>query len=860
MNKMKSSFNWGKFSRAFLISVLTSEQTIKKYRLTEENASDIKICAYMERLCPYPGEWFIRNYRREIEDFFLSGSTELVTICRKLQNMNYRGVSVSTPDEMLAKIKSLNMTSTLIEMYSAALRQHGRDINISDNVSFFSAPKEIDLTNSISGDINLADYQQEAVGKMSDFFITENNSAGILVLPTGSGKTRTAVYFLLRNMISRGYQVIWLAHRSMLLEQTADAFYKYSYLIKNDTPQKERLSMICISGEHCTIKAASKDNDIVIGSVQSLVRNTDYLPAIINDKTIIVVDEAHHTVAPSYRKIIEKIHSFCPSALLLGLTATPVRMSEEATYQLMKLYNDKIIYSISMGELIAKGVLSRPSFEIVNTNFDIEAHIDIDEKKYIEKWGELSPELVDYLASVCERNEIIVKKYLRNKFRYGKTLIFAMNAHHCISLCELLKEHDVKCDYIYSYERNNEEKIQRFRNGELEVLVNINILTEGSDIADIETVFLTRPTQSDVLLMQMIGRGMRGKNYGGTETVNIVDFCDKWDNFTQWLNPRFVFGDNTPYTEITYSSKKTELFPWKMFKDIIDGITYTYSKSPEFICSLPVGWYKACGTSVIVFENQLTGYEMMMSEWKKVICGTAANAIKKYFRMFGPMPSRNDLELVIKQMIADNAPLKLYKFSSRSRIDPSEIVNNLKKCNASVGIAEKKINDIYETHKEFIDEIYNNKESYRQTIYNHMIYNCDKPVYGGKVSEFTSVLKEYDTTPCYDINILKCEVVKEMFAGEFDNLPEIEWTAFPQESYFGQYDKNNNFILINSILNSASVPRETVKYVIYHELLHTITMYHSPRFRELEHKYPEYTEHERFLDVTFKQFDLSDAM
>jgi predicted metal-dependent hydrolase len=97
---------------------------------------------------------------------------------------------------------------------------------------------------------------------------------------------------------------------------------------------------------------------------------------------------------------------------------------------------------------------------------------------------------------------------------------------------------------------------------------------------------------------------------------------------------------------------------------------------------------------------------------------------------------------------------------------------------------------------------------------------------------------------------------------DFGHVPPISWTRRPMEGYFGQYTKweDRDQIKINSLLNSPDVPRETVKYVIYHELLHRDNMTHDQAFRHLEHQYPNWTQHERFLDFTFPKFDIKYAV
>ena len=82
--------------------------------------------------------------------------------------------------------------------------------------------------------------------------MNEDRSSAILSMPTGSGKTRTSVYYLLHDMISQGYQVIWLCHRSMLIEQAAEQFYKFSPLIREQNQSMEQFKMVCISGKHAS--------------------------------------------------------------------------------------------------------------------------------------------------------------------------------------------------------------------------------------------------------------------------------------------------------------------------------------------------------------------------------------------------------------------------------------------------------------------------------------------------------------------------------------------------------------------------------------------------------------------------------
>lgn len=870
---MKKVFSWESFPIEFLKAVILSNKTPEKFRKGLRSDSKLMLSARMSSIARKPSLSFVSRYRKEIETYILCDMERVNRICSFLQSKNMEGICTDSGEQMRNSLFSLKMNPTLQALYLDELNQTGLEVDDSKEKLYYSSPKQIDLSCVIPNDISLEDFQHDAVESMVQFYNV--NSRGILMMPTGSGKTRTSVYFLLRYIISQGYQVLWLAHRSLLLEQTADTFIRNASLLKLSDSNRDSMNLICVSGEHCFISMADKSTDVIIGSVQSLSSKTDVFSFFLRKKVMVVVDEAHHTTAPTYRKIIDTVFDIVPDVKLLGLTATPVRLSEKESVQLMKYYDNAIIYNVSLGKLLADHVLAYPKWERIPTNFDIETHIDIDEEKYIQKWGELSPKLVDFLAKVCERNELIADTYLKDKERYGKTIIFAMNAHHCISLCDLLTEKGVRCDYVYSGEKNNDYTIQKFKNGELDVLININILTEGSDIPDVQTVFITRPTQSDVLLMQMIGRGMRGVNFGGTETVNIVDFCDKWESFTKWLNPELVFGDALPFDEYSYKRYINIRYPWQMFKDIIEGLSYTYGECDEKqMITLPVGWYDVYISeklvNVIVFEDQQNGYQNIMHDYRKFInykCDPS-DIIKEYFASFCLVPSEHDISLVLSEIDRTGAPLVFHRFEERNEADAVIIANEMKSAKMIPPLIERKISNIYDSHREIIDSIYGGKEQFREKIYDCMISGDSVAFVGVPVKEIEEESLPFDCTPHYNIDELYEEVITEMFKGKDMRMfrvsktdrPEICWTQKIYSSFFGVFMPESNLIEINRCLNSASVPKETVKFIIYHELLHTAIFNHSREFYSYEHRYPDFAKHNHFLDATFRKFDIfSDA-
>ena len=874
---VKKIFTWDNFSTTFIKSIIYSEKT---KRSNQPNYDiDLKECLipYIDDICSRPNEHFVRQYRAEIIDNFFADSPHLVSLMKGLVKHNYKSARVGSMTEMLDILKRMRMTSTVVTAIIWELNHAGiKNIVEGEEYSIFAVPKTLDLTACIPDTLPLHDYQEEAVEKMKTYFLEENGRAGILSMPTGSGKTRVATRFLLGEMVANGWQVLWLTHRAMLIDQAADSIYRFAgTLLKHSCPKKERFKMVCVSGSHASIKATEPDDDVMICSVQSLSRNMAYLPAVLKEKVLVVVDEAHHTLAPTYRAILREVQRLSPQMKLLGLTATPVRMNEADTNRLLGIFDYKIIYEIPMSTLVTRGFLSDPIYTKVDTNIDFETVITLDEKKYIQKWGELSQETLSRMAQVAERNTLIADTYMSKRKEYGKTLIFALNAEHCISLCEALKKRGVRCDYIYCAHPGNAEKIRRFQNGEIEVLVNIQIMTEGSDVPDIQTVFLTRPTSSDVLLMQMIGRGMRGTSSGGTKTVNIVDFHDIWGSFVSWLNPKFIINhEEEPEQKEVQENRirESEEVPYAMIRDILDGIEVKlpFGGNGKTLMTLPTGWYDVIDEDgndqkVLVFESQIAGYKAMLKDKKQTFDNldyTGTQALDDYFNIFGLQPSVVDLQMVLDTYRLSGDYPHLHLFLQRQQIDAALFAQKLKEQNVGLNDIDECIQDHYSQNAEIIDSIYGNREAYTERVRDFLYYpNGQKPL-GIKIEEIQEESLTIDLTPYYDLDELTDEVVKEMFDDSYGTVPPIRWCSRPVSTYFGQYNyrENEDWILINPILNSKDVPKEVLKYVIYHELLHRDYWNHDKQFRSQEHRYPSWTEHERFLDFTFPKFDLNSAM
>ena len=434
---------------------------------------------------------------------------------------------------------------------------------------------KITIADSESGIIPY-EHQEKAFYNLQQKITKPNKNpfAGLLVLPTGGGKTLTAAHWICKNYLDKGKKVLWIAHRHELLEQAKNTFVdKLAY---NDIFQsKKSFNYRIISGNHDKPINIKATDDLIISSKDSLYASFDHLHNkwIKNntDEIFLVIDEAHHATAKTYRKLIKNIQENVSHFQMLGLTATPFRTSDDEKGLLAKVFPDDIVYKIDLRTLIRLGILSEPYFEEVSTGIDFLKNLTVEEtEKVIEKLKTFEIEniglgIAKTIAENVDRNLIIVNRYLKNKAKYKQTIVFALNVDNAIALNALFKEVGIKSDFVVSTikdeatgitisSKENKDKIARFRNGEIEVLINVNILTEGTDVPNVQSIFLARPTISAILMTQMIGRGLRGLKAGGTKEAYIVSFIDDWQNQVAWVNPEKLFIEDN----IDFNDKDTE--------------------------------------------------------------------------------------------------------------------------------------------------------------------------------------------------------------------------------------------------------------------------------------------------------------
>lgn len=564
----------------------------------------------------------------------------------------------------------------------------------------------------------LYEHQEEAIRKL-DAMDKRGSFRTLLVLPTGGGKTLTAAYWLLRNAVDQNKKILWLAHRHLLLEQAAEAFARNAYTdtMVNRTVFNYRI----ISGMHDKPVHIQKTDRILIASKDSMIRSLDKLKNWLNGEEIyLVIDEAHHAVAKSYKKIIQYVADHTKSMKLLGLTATPFRTSEDEQGALKQVFTDDIVYKTDLDALIKKGILATPKFKKWNTNLQFTEHLGVKALKSIENLDMLPENIVNDIAGSKERNRIIVDEYINNYEKYGPTIVFALNKVHAIALNKLFNEkgkaYGIRSEFIISEVQDmitgitisnadNERKIEAYRNGEIQVLINVNILTEGTDLPKTHTVFLTRPTVSTTLMTQMVGRALRGLKAGGTKEAYIVSFVDDWNDKIAWVNPETL-------TEAEYHEKETLAETQKQqirliaiskieeFARMADAAVDTSAlDSMPAIELIPLGMYMLstleCNHQILVYNSTQNAYQSLIRDLpnlmehygiegetipEETLDDMTEHCFQSYFdENMIPSCNRNDIEHLLK-FYAQKAVVPLFVTideMERKKLDVSEIAKKI---------------------------------------------------------------------------------------------------------------------------------------------------------------------------------------
>jgi DNA repair protein RadD len=363
----------------------------------------------------------------------------------------------------------------------------------------------------------LFDYQRELVDGMANVVKSEfPENVALVALPTGGGKTRTAVWAILE-LLGSGVitRPLWLAPTRELLEQALVTFQAIWQIY----PSVDSLSLVRFYAGGRTLTQNSRFVSFM--TPQMLHQMTQKNPSYLGRSDLIVFDEAHHALAPTYQAAVKTRRP--KTTALVGLSATPGRATEEGTEGLVELFGKRLVRSTLLGEqpveaLRERGILSQLEFHRI----ELDRHWPglVIERKGGGKSGR-------ELEVNASRFDAVVSKCI-DLSRKGKVLVFAGSISHANALAAVLLGSGVSAASISSQtpDRQRRETLTRFENGEIRVLVNKQLLATGYDCPTITDAVLSVPISSPILFEQIVGRISRGPKVGGNDIGRVWQIDD----------------------------------------------------------------------------------------------------------------------------------------------------------------------------------------------------------------------------------------------------------------------------------------------------------------------------------------------
>ena len=386
-------------------------------------------------------------------------------------------------------------------------------------------------------EIKLFDYQEDMKERIEKALRLHRSV--MAQMPTGTGKTYLLTAVIDSFVSNNPMEKVWIvAHRRELVSQIDETVRKFhSYSASNTS------SLLS------SVKAMS---------IQWLMRHYD---EIEEEPGMIVIDEAHHALAKTYKEMWERF----PKAKFLGLTATPCRLNGKGFTDLF----DVLVQSWSVPEFISKGRLATYDFVSIKSDGVTQRLIDSLQKRGAD--GDYQNKEMDMLLNKKPN----IERLYRSLEEYGKGrkgIVYAINISHAQKITKLYQEHGVKAIAIDSKTpaAERQQDIEAFKKGDIQVLVNVDIFSEGFDCPNVEFVQLARPTLSLAKYLQMVGRGLRVAK--GKKNCVIIDNVGLYRVFglpSQVWNWNAMFEGKLKVGKKMETPKEREFF---LMNEVQDGI------------------------------------------------------------------------------------------------------------------------------------------------------------------------------------------------------------------------------------------------------------------------------------------------
>jgi DNA repair protein RadD len=393
--------------------------------------------------------------------------------------------------------------------------------------------EESPVVESVAVSYGLFEHQQTAVDSVQEY-LKQTPYRVVLHMPTGAGKTRMAMHVVCQHLIKNPKSVVvWLANSEELCDQASDEFVKAWTFLGNRAINTYRFW-----GSR-TLNLASIKEGFFVGGFPKLYalakRQITELAALGDQTSLIVVDEAHKVIAPTYELIIEGISARKFSMPLLGLTATPGRTwnDPDADKKLATFFQKQKVtlqvhgFKDPVDYLVQSGYLAEPEFRRLPYVSD---NLSTYELSSLADELDVPSSILKKLAGDERRSVLIIREIELLMIRHQRLIVFATTVAHAEMLAAVLivRGHNTKCITGETPTVQRSESISWFKSmsDERRIIINFGVLTTGFDAPRTSAALIARPTKSLVLYSQMVGRAIRGIKAGGNEKAEIVTVVD----------------------------------------------------------------------------------------------------------------------------------------------------------------------------------------------------------------------------------------------------------------------------------------------------------------------------------------------
>ncbi|MFN1835260.1 DEAD/DEAH box helicase [Balneola sp. MJW-20] len=490
-----------------------------------------------------------KNIRLAIIDSFSQVESE--RLAAKL-GIRYEGKSlIWLITEIQKKFKSFTYNKSLILCDFLGLSE---DYHKQNNVD--ERPSSVSITVKHNEEARLKSYlhpyQKGVKDQALSRLITNSSDSFMVQMPTGSGKTYTAQEVMVDVLRSPNFNkfVVWIVNSNELAEQAFESF-QHLWKIKGD----KEILLHRMFGKFEPKFTPNNYGAVFIGfdKLNSILTNYEHkhyeeTKFLIENTELVIVDEAHKSVAETYNNCIEAFNTY--KSKLIGLTATPGRGSVDETLELVDLFSGDIVQIIDENNHPISDPISFLQKEEYLAEIDVELFkTDVAVKESTEG------SILETLSKNPSRNSKIIDLIRQANENKESTLVFACSLDHVIALKILCDHENIPVEFIIGSVNQAERLniLQRFKDKEFFILINLDILSTGIDVPNVNKLIITRPVGSSILYSQIVGRALRGVKNGGNHRNTIINLKDNLLNYSD-INSLFGKFELEWQGKINYSS------------------------------------------------------------------------------------------------------------------------------------------------------------------------------------------------------------------------------------------------------------------------------------------------------------------